>query len=313
MAAESRTAIVAAIVGNFLIAVTKLVASALSGSAAMFAEAIHSFVDTGNGGLLLLGIHLSGKPADDRYPFGRGQELYFWTFVVAILIFGLGGGISIYEGIKHVLHPAELEDPTLNYVVLGIATVVEGVAWFIALKGFLAVKGEGSMWRAIRGSKDPTTFAVLLEDTAALSGLVVAFLGVYASHRLGIPELDGAASVVIGFILAGIAAVLAAETRSLLLGESAHSTVVEEVRRIAAGHSAVIEARRPLTMHMGPHDILVNLDLTFRQDLSAGEVARAVDEIESSIQAAHPGIIRIFIEAEAISGGTRREDGAPPG
>ena len=298
--ASSRTAIVAAIVANGAIAVTKLVASSITGSTAMLAEGIHSIVDTGNGGLLLLGLRTSRRPADPEHPFGYGKELYFWTLIVAMIIFSGGGGVSIYEGVRHVIHPKELSDPTWNYWVLGIAFFIEGAAWYIALKGFLAVKGEKSIWRAIRVSKDPTTFAVLFEDTAAMLGIIVAMVGIWLAHRFDMPWIDGAASVVIGLILALIAILLARESRGLLIGEAASPVVIKSIRRIAEAESAVHRMKRPLTMHLGPADVLVNLDIEFHDELEAPEIEAAVDRLERAIKERHPEVSRIFIEAEKL-------------
>ncbi|MCP3902606.1 MAG: cation transporter [Planctomycetes bacterium] len=306
--ASTKTAIIAAILGNGGIAITKLVASAITGSAAMLAEAIHSIVDTGNGALLLLGIHRSKKPADEEHPFGYGKELYFWTLVVAMIIFGAGGGISIYEGIKHLVHPRPITNPTLNYWVLGIALVLEGAAWYIALKGFLAVKGQRSIWRAVRTSKDPTTFAVLLEDSAALLGILIAFAGIALGQVTGIAFFDPLASVIIGVLLAVIAIVLARESRDLLVGESAEPKTVRSIQSICAADADVEHADRPLTVHFGPDKILVNLDVKFRSVLTADEIEHAVDRLEQSIRDAHPDVARIYIEAERLRA-TRGETG----
>jgi cation diffusion facilitator family transporter len=299
---SSRLVILAAIAANCAIAVTKFIAATVTSSSAMLAEGVHSLVDTGNGLLLLLGIHLSSRPADEGHPFGYGMELYFWSFIVAILIFGVGGGISVYEGILHLLHPSPLEDPLWNYIVLGAAVVFEGTSWTFALKGFLASKGEGNIWRAIRESKDPTSFAVLFEDSAALLGLLVAFLGVFFSHRLNNPYLDGAASVVIGLLLATVALLLAYESRSLLIGESADPKVLASVRALAEADPAVVKIRRPLTMHLAPRQVLLTFDVQFRKGLSATEVVEAVDRLESRIRSKHPEIQQIFLEADAIPG-----------
>src|SRR4051794_25529644 len=200
-AATSKAAVYAAIAGNLAIAVTKFIAAFVTGSSAMLSEGIHSVVDTGNGLLLLLGIRRSRKPPDPNHPFGHGKELYFWTLIVAILIFAVGGGMSLYEGLVHLRHPSELKDPTWNYLVLAVAAAVEGFAWSVAYRHLRKSGGRRNLWSAIRASKDPTTFTVLFEDSAALLGLLVAFLGVYLGHRLHNPYLDGAASVVIGVIL----------------------------------------------------------------------------------------------------------------
>lgn len=300
MATSSKTAIYAAIAGNFAIAVTKFAAATYTGSSAMFAEGIHSLVDTGNGGLLLFGIRQSQRPPDTRHPFGYGKDLYFYTLMVAVLIFAVGGGVSVYEGILHVLHPAELSDPTINYVVLGFSIVFEGLAWIVAFKGFMAVKGERSIWRAIRGSKDPTTFAVLFEDSAALLGLVVAAVGIFLAHRLEMPVLDGAASIVIGAVLCVVAVLLLRETKGLLLGESADREVVESIRRVAMQDPAITGVGRLMTMHMGPREVLVNLDLQFNRGLGAEEVEQAVMRLESRIRARHDEVRHIFIEAASV-------------
>lgn len=305
MAAESKTAIIAAILGNLAIAITKFVAAGVSGSSAMLSEGIHSLVDTGNGALLLLGLRMSRRAPDRLHPFGYGKELYFWSFIVAIMVFALGGGMSIYEGIKHLAHPKELTNPTINYIVLGAAIVFEGISWSIAYRVFLREKGTKRTWSVVHDTKDPTTVVVLFEDTAALLGLVVAFLGVFFGHLLHNPYLDPAASVVIGIILAGVAVLLAIESKGLLVGESADPEVVRSILDIAQRHPAVELAREPMTLHLGPDDVLLNLSVRFRRDLDAEGVERAIDEIEAAVRSEHPGIHRIFIEANAVAG--RRE------
>jgi cation diffusion facilitator family transporter len=292
-----------AVVSNLVIAVAKFAAALFTGSSAMLAEAIHSLVDTGNELLLLLGIERSKRPADPLHPFGHGKELYFWSLIVAILLFGIGAGMSIYEGISHLEHPVEIRDPTWNYVVLGIALVAEGTSWAIALKKLLEGRRAGqSLWRTLRTSKDPSVYTVLAEDSAALAGILVAFLGVLLGHRLRNPYLDGSASIVIGVILATVAVYLALESRDLLIGESAGDDVVEDIRALAQADPAVVQAFRPLTMHFGPNRVLLNLDIGFMPELTADEIAAAVDRLESRIRAEHPQIRRMFIEAEAFTG-----------
>ncbi len=298
--ASSRTAVYAAIAGNLAIAVLKFVAAALTGSSAMLSEGIHSLVDTGNGGLLLLGIRLSRKPPDAAHPFGYGKEVYFWSLIVAMTIFGVGGGISIYEGILHVLSPVPLEDPKWSYVVLGMAFIFEAVVLFIALKAFLSEKGDQGMWRSIRTSKDPTTFVVIFEDAAALLGLLVAFLGIFLAHRLGNPALDGVASIVIGAILCTAAGFLAYESKSLLVGEGANSATLDSIRQIAGAHPDVQAIERPLTMHFGPDTVLLALTVQFRNGVSAAGREAAIDRMESAIQRAHPEIRHLFIEAQSL-------------
>jgi cation diffusion facilitator family transporter len=304
---ERPITVYAAVGSNLAIAAAKFAAALITGSSAMLAEAIHSVVDTGNELLLLLGIRRSVRPADALHPFGHGKELYFWSLIVAILLFGLGGGMSIYEGISHLQHPVEIRDPTWNYVVLGVAFVAEGTSWVIAVRKLLEGRREGqSAWRTMRTSKDPTVYTVVAEDSAALAGVLVAFLGVLLGHRLHDPYLDGTASIVIGLILATVAGYLAVESRDLLVGESAGTDVVEDIRALAEADPAVVQASRPLTMHFGPDRVLLNLDIEFRPELTADEVAAAVDRLEARIREAHPSIRRIFIEAEAL---TRRSAG----
>lgn len=303
--AKSRKAVYAAIVGNLAIAIMKFSAAAFTGSSAMISEGIHSLVDSGNGGLLLLGIRLSKKPPDTAHPFGHGKELYFWSLVVAFLIFGVGGGISIYEGVLHVIDPKPLEDPTWSYVVLGLAFVFEAIVLSIALKQFLAEKGQESVWQSIRGSKDPTTFVVVFEDSAALLGLVVAFVGIYLSHRLANPYFDGITSVVIGSILCAVAAFLAYESKSLLVGEGADPLTLARVRVVAESDPAVERIERPLTMHFGPDTVLLTLNVRFRRDVSAEEAEAAVLRMEKAIHDEYPEIQHIFIEARSL--GTRRQ------
>ena len=300
VAGSSRKAIFAAIFGNFAISIVKFVAASMSGSSAMLAEGIHSLVDTGNGGLLLLGIRRSQKPPDEQHPFGHSKELYFWTLIVGILIFGLGGGVSIFEGIEGLKHPHLPGNPAINYIVLALAVLFEGAAWSVALGEFRKSQGQRSFWKAIRRTKDPTSFAVLFEDTAALLGLLVAFLGIFLGQVLGNPYLDGAASIVIGLILCVTALLLVRETKPLLLGESAHPEVVESIQSIVKANPAVVSAVRPLTMHLGPEDILVNLDVQFHPELRAEEVELAVDELEARIRKVHPEVKRIYIEADAL-------------
>jgi cation diffusion facilitator family transporter len=299
MTGESKFAIFAAIIANLAIAITKFVAAFFSGSSAMLSEGIHSLVDTGNGALLLLGIRRSQKPADPQHPFGHGKELYFWSLIVAILIFALGGGMSVYEGVTHLSH-AELHDPTWNYAVLGIAFVFEGASSFFAFKAFRKeMHGQGIV-ASIRASKDPASFTVLFEDSAAMLGLVVAFLGVWLSHVFKNPYLDGVASIVIGVILAVVAIVLTYETKGLLIGESVDPQTLEEVCAIARADEVVDEVRKSLTMHFGPSDVLLTLDIQFKRDISAQDVAQAINRIEAKIREQHPEIRHIYIEAKAL-------------
>jgi cation diffusion facilitator family transporter len=299
MAAGSRPVIFAALVGNALIAITKFIASAITGSSAMFSEGIHSVVDTGNQGLLLFGLRQARKPPDEEFPFGHGKEIYFWGFVVAILIFAVGAGLSIYEGVRHILHPRPIESPFVNYIVLGLAMVFEGAAWLFALREFRKAKGSLGYIEAVHVGKDPTMFIVLFEDSAAMAGLAVAFTGLLASHITGIATFDGIASVLIGLILGATAVWLARETKGLLIGESANRPVVRGIRRIVGSHEKVLHINELLTMHMGPEFILVNISVDFRDPITAPGIEEAVSEIDARIKQAFPAVRRVFIEAEA--------------
>jgi cation diffusion facilitator family transporter len=302
MAGQSPKAVYAAIASNLGIAITKFVAAAITGSSAMLAEGIHSLVDTGNGWLLLLGIRKSRKPADVVHPFGHGKELYFWTLIVAIMIFAVGGGVSLYEGVRHLQHPATVEDPTWAYAVLGIAALFEGYAWSVAFRQIRQGRGRRGIWRMVKQSKDPATFTVLFEDTAALLGLLVAFLGVFLGQRFHNPYFDGAASVVIGVILGTVAVLLAYETKGLLIGEAVEPATLASIRTLAEDDPAVARVVRPLTMHFGPTEVLLALELVFEKGQSAADAAAAVDRIDRAIRTAHPQIRHIFIEAQSLRG-----------
>jgi len=299
VASSSKKVIYAALIGNALIAVTKFVAAFLTRSSAMFSEGIHSLVDTGNQILLLFGLRQAKKPADERFPFGHGKEVYFWSFIVAILIFAVGAGISVYEGVKHLLHPKPIENPQINYIVLALAMVFEGAAWFFAWKEFRKVKGGYGYIQAVQRGKDPSMFVVLFEDTAAMLGLVVAFLGIFLGQITGIPYFDGGASVVIGLILGATAIWLAYETHGLLIGERANPEVAEKIREIVGRQDSITHVNELATMHMGPDYILVNLSVDFSSDASADDVEAVVGQLDRELKEALPRVKRVFIEAEA--------------
>ncbi|AXS40552.1 cation diffusion facilitator family transporter [Breoghania sp. L-A4] len=298
MATGSKKVIYAALAGNALISVTKFAAATYTGSSAMMSEGIHSLVDTGNQGLLLYGMKKASRPADDKHPFGYGVELYFWAFVVAILIFAVGAGVSLYEGIQKIVEPHPVTNPIVNYVVLGLAMIFESVAWFIALREFTSIKGKRSYMQAVQQSKDPALFTVLFEDSAALLGLVAAFIGLAAAQILGLPWLDGAASVVIGIILGGTAIFLAYETKGLLLGESASPELVANIRALVAETPNVDALNELRTMHMGPDDVLLAVSLDFKNDISVGQVEDAIYKLEQTIKARFPMVRRLFIEVQ---------------
>lgn len=299
MAGTSKKVIYAALVGNSLVALTKFVAAAFTGSSAMLSEGIHSVVDTGNQGLLLLGLHRAKRPADERFPFGHGKEVYFWSFVVALLIFAVGAGVSIYGGIHQLLNPSPITDPYVNYIVLGLALVFEGAALYFALTEFSRAKGKWGYVEAVKKGKDPTTFVVLFEDSAAMLGLLVAFGGILLSELTGNLIYDGLASILIGLILGGTAIWLAYETKGLLIGESANVDVVDSIRDILTGYPQVEHVNQVLTMHMGPQFILVNLSVDFADEVSASDLEGCIAKLDTQIKAAWPRVKKVFIEAEA--------------
>jgi cation diffusion facilitator family transporter len=297
---ESKVAVIAAVIGNLLVAISKFVAAYFTGSSAMISEGIHSLVDTGNGGLVLLGMRRSGRPADDGHPFGHGKELYFWTLIVAISIFGIGGGMSAYEGVLHVLHPVEAGNPVINYLVLAIAMAIEGTSFFVAMREFNRARGTRAAFEFIRASKDPSLFTVVFEDSAAMLGLIVAFAGVLLGQLTGLPQFDGAASVIIGCILMGVAWLLARETKGLLIGEGVEPAVLERMNLLVAADTAVAHVGDIRTMFLGPNDLLVNLDVAFREGLSHAEVSEAIQRVERALRDSQPEISRVYIEAQSL-------------
>lgn len=299
MSSESNKIVVyAALFGNLAIALVKFVAAYITNSSAMLSEAIHSVVDTLNEILLLYGMKKAEQRPDAHHPFGYGRELYFWAFIVALMVFALGATVSIYQGILHIIHPEEMQDPMINYIVLGIAILCEGFSWFVALKTFRKMKGKMGYFEAFRRSKDPTTFTVLFEDTAALIGLFIALTGIFLAHQLNIPELDGAASILIGVVLAVSAWLLARETKGLLLGETADPRLRENVLNIAQQDAAVYSANGVLTEQMGAHQVIASLSLEFKDDLTSDEIEACVNRIEAQIKQLHPEIITLFVKPQ---------------
>ncbi len=305
----SKKVIYSALAGNTAIALTKFAAAGVTGSSAMLSEAIHSVVDTGNQLLLLFGLRRAAKPADARHPFGYGLQLYFYTFVVAVLIFGVGAVVSIRHGVEKIQHPTPVEHAWVNYVVLSLGVLFEGGVWIVALRAFNEERDGRSWIRAIRSSKDPTVFTVLFEDTAALAGLAVALLGVFLSQWLQAPVIDGVASVLIGVILAVTAFFLAYESQSLLTGEAASYDTRRGINRIARAEPGIVGLNQARTMHFGPNEVLVVLSLDFDDALPAGEVERIVTRIETKIKADHPDVRQVFIEAQSFAADQRA--GAP--
>jgi len=298
MASGSTKVIIAALIGNTLISITKFTAAFITGSSAMLSEGIHSLVDTGNQILLLHGLKQAKKPADEHFPFGHGKEIYFWSFIVAILIFALGGGISIYEGIQHMRHPEPITNPMINYVVLGLAMLFEGAAWLFAFREFSRIKGRHGYIEAVQRAKDPSIFVVLFEDSAAMLGLLVAFCGIALTQWTRYLYFDGAASIIIGLILVGTAIWLAYETKGLLIGESANRHVIDGIRSILKTHTSTEHVNEVLTMHMGPDFVLANISVDFQDQLTSEQIEIAVAEMDMHIKNKYPQIKRIFIEAE---------------
>ncbi len=294
--------IYAALAANLGIAVAKFVAAAITGSSSMLTEGVHSLVDTGNQGLLLYGQYRARRAPDSDHPFGYGRELYFWAFVVAILIFGLGAGVSVYEGWKHIQSPEPLRDPLPNYIVLVIAFALEGTSWTIAMREFAASKGDHGWWEAIRDSKDPSGFIVLFEDSAALAGLVVAGVGIWASHHWGDPRIDGWASIVIGVILAAVASLLARESKGLLIGERANLDMVARIRAQLEAEPCITHVNHVRTIHTAPDRIFVAISADFADDLPMGEAETLIERIEQRLKAQEPKLSSIYIRPE------KRED-----
>ncbi len=287
-----------ALAANLGIGIAKFVAAGITGSSSMLTEGVHSCVDSGNQVLLLYGQHRAKQKPDAIHPFGYGRELYFWAFVVAILIFAVGAGVSVYEGYLHIIEPEELSDPLVNYVVLVIAFALEGSSWFIAMREFRKAKGDTGWWRAIRQSKDPAGFIVLFEDSAALAGLVIAGIGVWASHAFADPRIDGVASIAIGLILGLVAVLLAREAKGLLIGERANPQVVETVRDIIAGHPAVTAVNHVRTIHTAPDAIFVAVSADFLDSVTMGEAETLIEQLEDRLRAAVPTLSSIYIRPE---------------
>ena len=308
---DPRLAVYGAIGANVAIAVMKFIGAAATGSSAMLSEGIHSTVDTLDGVLLLVGMRLSDRPADQRHPFGYGKELYFWSLIVAVLIFGVGGGVSIYEGVLHLIDPTPLEDAGWSYAILGAAALFEGTSFLIALRQFKRSIGAERFWKSLRTSKDPTLYTVMAEDSAALAGLAAAAIGIWGSHALGIPAFDAGASIVIGLLLCGVSSLLIFQSRKLLVGEGVETKMAEEIRRIAQSEPDVYRAGWPLSMHLGPDDVLLALDAEFRDGVPAEEISAAVNRIERAIRERFPKIGRIYIESRTLSRADARPAPAP--
>ncbi len=306
MATESRTVVYAALAGNLLIAAAKFTAAALTGSVAMLSEGVHSIVDTGNQALLLYGLHRARQPPDDAYPFGHGKEIYFWTFVVALMVFAVGACISFYQGMTHWLHPVALDDPGVNYAVLGFSAIFEAGSWLVAYRQFRPRLLKYGPLRAVRREKDPTRFAVLFEDSAALAGIVVAFCGVFLGELTGNLRFDAAASMLIGAILAVTAWWLARETKGLLIGESANRDIVAGIEQMLLRHPEIERVNEVLTMHVGPDYILAGVSVAPAVELPGRRIQALRETLDREIKTAYPAVRRIFVEAHGPRSTTAR-------
>jgi cation diffusion facilitator family transporter len=295
---SSKQVVYAALVGNLLVAATKAAAATWTGSSAMLSEAVHSFVDTGNEVLLLYGMHRAIQQADSEHPLGYGRELYFWSFIVSLLVFALGAGVSIYEGILNIRFPEPIKDPLVSYLVLGIAFLFEGASWLVALRQFKVVKGKLGYFEAFRQSKDPPSFMVLFEDSAALMGILIAGLGTFAATSLEMPVLDGVASILIGLLLTITASLLARESKSLLIGERADAKLSESILHIANSASPDSKVNGVMTVHLSPDQILVAISLEFSDELRTPQIEDLVINIEHKIRIAHPEVVTLFVKPQ---------------
>jgi cation diffusion facilitator family transporter len=302
--------VLAALAGNLAIAVTKFVAAAVTGSSAMMSEGIHSLVDTVNEVLLLYGMKRAARPADAERPFGYGRELYFWSFIVSLLVLALGSGLSFYEGVTHLQHPHPIERPLVNYIVLLACGIFEASTWWIALKAFRETMGGRGYFQAFRESKDPSTFTVLFEDSAALLGLLIAFAGVAGGHLLHQPRFDGFASLGIGSVLAITSLLLARETKDLLVGEPAHPSVRKDILDMAEADPAIRKANGVLTVQLGPNNIVAALSIEFEDALATGEIESCVNRVESAIRCKHPDIVVLYVKPQTPESWQKRTTAA---
>ncbi|HXI35600.1 MAG TPA: cation diffusion facilitator family transporter [Burkholderiales bacterium] len=291
---ETRTAVLSAIAGNLLIAVSKGIAAAFSGSASLLSEAIHSVVDTGNGALMLYGMKRSRKPADRKHPFGYGHELYFWTLLVGVLIFGLGGGMSILTGVLHILRGDAPEVSPWNYAVIFAAMIFESVSWYFGFRAFRAERRGRGVVETIQRTKDPATFAIVLEDSAALAGLFLALAGLYLSTTLNEPWIDGAFSILIGLLLCFVALVMVRESRGLLVGEGVEPQTVDAVRKLVGADPEVESVDRVLSLYLGPDEILLAVELHFRAEARGRQIRAAVSRLKGEIRGRYPRVRHIF-------------------
>jgi cation diffusion facilitator family transporter len=298
-AARSRWVVYAALVENLLIAAAKLAAGLATGSSATLSEAVHSFVDTTNELLLLYGLHRAGKPPDTAHPFGYGRELYFWSFIVALLVWSLGAGMALVEGVSQLRDPHPIDHPLVNYAVLAASALFEGTSWWIAVREFRGRKGQASYLEELQQSKDPSVFSVLLEDSAALAGLAVAFIGLLLAQWLDMPRLDGVASVGVALVLAVFATVLARETKGLLIGEPAREGTDESIADVARRDPAVRRVNGVLTVQMGPHHVVAALSAEFDNTLTTPQIEDCIHRLEREAMARHPDLASLFVKPQS--------------
>ncbi|AWH85728.1 cation transporter [Flavobacterium album] len=305
MTGNSKLAIYGALAANVGIATVKFVAASVTGSSAMISEGIHSAVDSGNSLLLLLGMKRSQRPPDRGHPFGHGKEIYFWSLIVAILVFSLGGGMSVYEGVSHLRHPVELRDPFWNYVVLFASMLFEGASLVFAVREFNKTKGKFSFFEELHMSKDPSLFAVIYEESAAITGLLIALAGVFLGHYFNNPMFDAIASMLIGAVLITVAIIMVKESKGLLVGESANEDIVKGIYDLVNKEPRVETLYFPLTMHLAPNEILLALDVEFRKEMTVEELFETINQLEEQIKKAFPNVKKIYIEARNFGGRQR--------
>lgn len=298
---DSHWVVYGAVAANLGVCAAKFTAAILSGSAALMSEALHSLADTGNELLLLWGLRRSQKAPDREHPYGYGKELYFWSLIVALLLFGAGGGSSIYEGVQRLIHPEPLHASIVNYVVIGVAFALESASLWLGVRKLRKQQPNGSLLLAMRRSKDPTIFTVVAEDSAALAGLIAALLGISLSQILHASWCDAVGSIVVGLILASVGIFLASESRKLLVGEAGSQKLLDDVRRLAMQDAAVRRVGDALSMQLGPDDVLVNLDVEFWPQSSRETVPDLIQRLEEKIREAHPEVRRLFVQASRLT------------
>jgi len=295
-----RGVVYAALAGNVAVAATKLVAAAVTGSAAMFSESVHSVVDCGNEALLLYGYRRAARRPDLVHPLGFGRELYFWSFIVALMLFALGAGVSVYQGVHHVMAPEPIQHAGVSYAVLALSFLFEGTSWIVAWRGFAKVRGDVRFWTAFRQSKDPPSFMVLFEDTAALIGILIAAAGIFAAQWFDQPVFDGIASILIGLVLAVVAILLAVESKSLLIGERATPALVEAICRLAQEQPGVVHANSALTAQLAPDQAMVALSIAFDPEMKTADIETCVANIEQRVRETHPNVVALFVKPQTV-------------